>query len=162
MELGDLSRSSDLPMFGVNAVGCWVLRRCYSSAAKYGESMSRRSEAGAHPRRERRMHARQLRPYRISYFATSGDDAHQWQRMSVIDLSPGGIGIMSDRLFEMGARLILCFAGKGEATSLLAAVRVVRTDVVASGGWFLGCRFVSELGVAEFAQILDRTSPDAG
>jgi PilZ domain len=109
-------------------------------------------------RRERRAHVRLPRPYRITYFAASGDEAGQARGARVVDLSPGGIGVMADRHFQVGATITLCFSGAAEATSLLAPVRVVRVEALPGGGWFLGCRFATELGVGAFGEVLERMS----
>ena len=107
-------------------------------------------------RSERRRHARQPRLCRISYFA-AGDD-QQPRGVRVVDLSPGGIGVMADRTFRVGTALTFCFSGEGESTCLLATVRVVRVDAFSEGKWFLGCQFATELAADEFAEVLARTS----
>jgi len=113
-------------------------------------------------RSERRGHARQPRSCRIPYFAAGSDDDGPTRGVRVVDLSPGGIGVLADRYFEVGSVLTLSFAGKGDRTSLLAAVRVVRASALEKGRWLLGCRFVAELGAGEFAVVMERTSQAGG
>jgi hypothetical protein len=109
---------------------------------------------------ERRKHLRRPRPCTVSCLSDQGDDAGQWQAALIVDVSPGGVGILSDRWFGPNAVLKLRFGSDGEErTALMTHVHVVRIQARLDGKWLLGCRFAAALGDKEYGAVLDRINP---
>jgi PilZ domain len=108
---------------------------------------------------ERRQHLRRPRPCGIAYLTIEGDDAGQWRDAHVVDVSPGGVGVLCDRRFEAGALLKLRFGEAGAETSLLSLVRVAHVQLRPGGEWHLGCQFATAMGDEEFGEVLKRTRP---
>jgi hypothetical protein len=106
---------------------------------------------------DRRQHLRRPRPCAIACLATDGDDAGQWRDAQVVDVSPGGVGVLSGRRFESGAALKLRFDNGSGDTAMMSVVRVVRVQARPGGKWHLGCRFAPVLGDKEFGDVLKRT-----
>lgn len=121
-----------------------------AAASTLADRAARSTEHGP----DRRGHPRQSAGYRITYSADG--DARPPRSARVVDMAPGGVGLVVDRPFRAGAALTLCFSGQGEATCLLATVRVVRADPTPDGRWLLGCRFAAELNAGEFAEVVGR------
>jgi hypothetical protein len=110
---------------------------------------------------ERRKHLRRPRPCAVACLSTEGAEAGQWRAAQVVDVSPGGVGILSEHWFAENAVLKLRFGeGGDEETAVMAIVRIVRVQARPEGRWHLGCRFAPELGTKEYGAVLDRTDPN--
>jgi c-di-GMP-binding flagellar brake protein YcgR len=71
----------------------------------------------------------------------------------VLDISPGGVGLLVDRAVETGALLnveLFDAAGKSKRTMLACVVRVNAQN----GLWALGCNFISELTNKDLKALL--------
>lgn len=71
----------------------------------------------------------------------------------ILNVSPGGVGLLLPCEYEVGTLLNLDVTnGAGVPTKL--RVRVVRLLPHDSGGWFLGCEFTDQLGEQELLACL--------
>jgi hypothetical protein len=77
---------------------------------------------------------------------------------TISDISQGGVRITLQRRFEKGAGLAIELPGNSERESSVVFVKVVHLKSRESGGWILGCRFLSELSDDELQYLLTSTS----
>jgi hypothetical protein len=110
---------------------------------------------------ERRKHHRRPLTCAVSCLPGSGDGVGCWWEGVVVDVSRGGLSIISERWFEEKEILKLKLGGVGEATAVTAIVRIVRARARPSGNWLLGCQFVPELSEEELELLVHRSDAPA-
>ncbi len=78
----------------------------------------------------------------------AGGKEPQWEGQAE-DLSQGGIRVNVERRFEPGTLLFVAVPERDEETPRRVLATVVHVRSTESGGWSLGCRFVSPLDQEE-------------
>jgi hypothetical protein len=63
----------------------------------------------------------------------------------VVDLAPGGVGLLVDGPMEQGTRLRLQLPDGPEGAPDGVLIRVVRSEAVQGGRWFVGCEVAEQL-----------------
>lgn len=94
---------------------------------------------------ERRRYKRRRRPGAVS-FRVGAAAGGPWLDAQLVDLSAGGVGLLSDRRLEGGTVLTLRFAPQAGVIPVLAHVRVAHAQEQPDGRWLLGCEFVAAAG----------------
>jgi hypothetical protein len=72
----------------------------------------------------------------------------------VQSLSPRGIGLVSPKTWGVGSELCLRMLNASATFYLVVTVRVVRCDLVLTGGYFLDCEFTRMLEPGELRPFL--------
>jgi hypothetical protein len=75
---------------------------------------------------------------------------------TICDISANGIGLLLNRRFEPGARLVIEFPPLASATRRRVLARAVHATPLALGFWFLGCVFPAPLPEDEFHALIGR------
>lgn len=103
---------------------------------------------------ERRRHPRRPFACAVSCLPTEGEGAGTWWDAMVLDISRGGLQIVSGRWFEPRDILKVRLGGDEGKTAVVVIVRVIRVSAAADGQWLLGCQMLPELGDEEFKKVL--------
>jgi c-di-GMP-binding flagellar brake protein YcgR len=86
-----------------------------------------------------------------------GEDEMCWSAR-VMDISRGGIGLLSLHKFEPSTIIRISKADGAEESSRLVQAMVVRAQRSAGEKWTLGCAFIKELSEAEMLAWIERNN----
>jgi hypothetical protein len=111
---------------------------------------------------DQRKHSRRPLTCAVACLPSEGDGAGFWWEGVVVDISRGGLSVISERWFEEKDILKLRLGGPEADGGVLAIVRVMRAIARPSGTWLLGCQFVPELSEDELEQLLNKGEPAPG
>ncbi len=131
--------------------GFWSLGCAFSEMLDERELEAFISRQESPSRAEKRGRARLPCRTRASYQVVSDPHKRTWTA-GVLDISLGGIGLMTDQVVETGALLNLNLeSSEGTARTILACV----VHVLATGsGRVLGCNFINELSESDLAALV--------
>jgi hypothetical protein len=73
---------------------------------------------------------------------------------AVLNICPGGVGLLSDRALDLGALLRVELRGTSGPAALTMTASVVRVSPRPEGDWALGCNFLRELTHKEIQALL--------
>jgi hypothetical protein len=79
--------------------------------------------------------------------------APEWPA-KILNISPGGVGLLVPNRFAQGARLRVQLPGVSGAAGHGVVVRVVHALELVGRGWFLGCAFAKRLSDEEMRELL--------
>ena len=107
---------------------------------------------------EQRRFDRVMVPFEVTC-RRAGALTETWRRMSIIDLSAGGLAIHSEELFEERESIEVQIRLPGARSTLLLRALVVRSDMMASGLYRCALEFAEltpdqQAGIDELVQFL--------
>ncbi len=80
--------------------------------------------------------------------------ADPWQ-VKIMNISPGGVGVLVPAPVDLGALLNLELPGPAGQPRRTVPVRVVQAGQEMDGGWLVGCEFATQLDDADLQRLLD-------
>jgi hypothetical protein len=87
-------------------------------------------------------------------FQVVGAEPARWLPATVVDISPGGVGLRVNHRVELEEMLRLELRGGDWQSATVLLAGVVRTTELPGGGWLLGCSFNRELSDEELQALL--------